>query len=317
MSLDAEALADRRRLQRRLSFWRIVAIFVVLALIFSITSIYSPEPIVKKQHIARMNISGMIVDDREQQELLRKIAEAEEVKALILHINSPGGTTTGGEALYEAIRKVSEKKPVVAVFGTIATSAAYITGLATDRIVARGNTITGSVGVIMQWTEVSKLFENVGVKVEEIKSGHLKANPSPFQPADEEGKRVTREMILDSQEWFLGLVRDRRDLDPASVPGLVDGRIYSGRQALKNKLVDEIGGEDKAVSWLENKKSVTKKLEIRDWSVKKIDSFGIFGESTASIAKKLGIPVDIFNKNLGLERLRLDGMVSVWHPSQK
>ncbi len=316
MSLNAEALVDRRRLQRHLSFWRIAALVVLLSLIVYAAAVVGNTAIGTK-HVARVDITGMITNNRAQMDLLEKLEQADEVKAVIIHVNSPGGTTAGGEALYLSIRKLGKKKPVIAVFGTMATSAAYITGLATDHIVARGNTITGSVGVIMQWTEFTGLMNNLGVKMNEIKSGNLKANPSPFQPLDEAGKAATQEIIADTHNWFVGLVRERRKIDPGSVSGLTEGQIYSGRQALKHKLIDAIGGEEKAVEWLQTKHKLSKDLEIKNWTVQKADTYGLFGNAAASIAKKMGIPVDIFNKNHDLERLRLDGLVSVWHPNIK
>ena len=188
---------------------------------------------------------------------------------VILFVNSPGGTTTGGEALFEAIRNVAKGKPVVAQFGTVATSAAYIAGLATDYVVARGNTITGSVGVIFQWAEVSQLLDKIGVKMNEVKSGPLKANPSPFQPLDEAGKATAEQMVAESQKWFVGLVASRRNIDTRSVSGLEQGRIFSGREALSHKMIDEIGGETEAVQWLEQKRNVPKGLKVVDWKPKR------------------------------------------------
>ena len=119
--------------------------------------------------------------------------------------------------------------------GTVAASAAYIAGLATDHIVARGNTITGSVGVIFQWPEVSQLLDKLGVKMNEIKSGPLKANPSPFQPVDEAGKAAAEQMVAESQRWFVGLVASRRGIDTASVAGLEQGRVYSGPRGARQQ----------------------------------------------------------------------------------
>ena len=189
MSLETEAILDRRRLRRHLSLWRVAAVIAgVLAFGALIFKGVGGRAFSERQ-IARVNLEGIITENRDQLKLLREIARDKSVEAVLLFINSPGGTTTGGEALFEAIRSVTAKKPVVAQFGTVATSAAYIAGLATDRIVARGNTITGSVGVIFQWAEVTELLSKLGVKMNEIKSGPLKANPSPFQPVDEAGRQ--------------------------------------------------------------------------------------------------------------------------------
>ncbi len=322
MSLEAEALADRRRLQRRLTVWRIGAVVLAIVLVAAVVlkSGFIGEDLPGSTQIARVAITGIIQDDRKQLQLLKNIAEADRVKAVLLYINSPGGTTTGGESLFESIRRVSAKKPVVALFGTIATSAAYIAGLASDHIVSRGNTITGSVGVIFQWAEVSELLGKFGVKVEEIKSGALKANPSPFKPADEAGKALAQEMVLEAHKWFLDLVAKRRGIDPGSVEGLKEGRIFSGRQALALKLVDEIGGESAAIKWLETKHGISPNLKVIDWKVKSDTPLSMITGLVKVLNKVTGWPVDQF---LGLagtgqtfNRLRLDGLLSVWHPGE-
>ena len=159
--------------------------------------------------------------------------------------------------MYDAVRRLAEKKPVVAVCGTLATSAAYIVALATDRIFVYGNTITGSVGVIFQWAEVTELLHTLGIKVEEVKSGPLKAVPSPFEPIDEKGRAVTEEMVQEAKVWFVDLVsRAPQDRAATPFPGLTDGRIYSGRQAVELKLVDQIGDEKAAMSWLTKERNV-------------------------------------------------------------
>ncbi len=166
----------------------------------------------------------------------------------------------------------------MAQFGTVAASAGYIVGLGTDHIVARGNTITGSVGVLAQWPEVSELLTKLGVKFNEVKSGELKAAPNPFEPATEGARKVMQETIDDGFRWFISLVEDRRGITASSVDGLISGRIYSGRQALDNKLVDEIGGEAEAVRWLEEKRGVTKDLKVVNW---KPDAGGQLGPCRA------------------------------------
>ena len=183
------------------------------------------QKLLGRDQIARIEIAGLITDDRKQQKLLKKLRSADHVKGVIVYINSPGGTTTGAEALFEGIRQIAEKKPVVAQFGTVAASAAYIAGLATDHIVARGNTITGSVGVIMQWPEFTGLLDKVGIKMNEIKSGKLKAEPSPFRPENPEAREVSKEMIANGHQWFLGLVTNRRKITTSEVPGLEEGRV--------------------------------------------------------------------------------------------
>ncbi len=320
MSLETEAILDRRRLRRRTSLWRGLAILAVALAIgaFAHFGDNRASMIGESRQIARVSIEGIITDDRKQIELLDRIAKARHVEGVILFINSPGGTTTGGEALYEAIRKVSESKPVVAQFGTVATSAAYIAGLATDQIVARGNSITGSVGVIFQWAEFSELLGKLGIKMNAVKSGPLKATPSPFEPADERSLAVARDMIAESQRWFVGLVSSRRGIDTAVVPGLQDGRVYSGREALAHKLVDRLGGETEAQRWLEDDRGVTKGLRIVDWKPSRETAWGLLGESALALARWIGGPmgeamVRLVDSRV-LSTLQLDGLVAVWQP---
>ena len=318
MVLDAESVIDRRRLKRRLTMWRIAAVVLGLlligALLLSDKQVAATAGILP--HIARVDISGVITEDRKMSELLDKVGKADQVKAVILDINSPGGTTTGGEAMYAAVRRLAGKKPVVAVCGTLATSAAYIVALATDRIFVYGNTITGSVGVIFQWVDVTELMHTIGVKVEEVKSGPLKAVPSPFEPADEKARALSEEMVQEAKVWFVDLVAKRRDIDPQSIPGLTDGRIYSGRQAVELKLVDEIGDERSAVAWLHKERKVPAGLKIVDWKLE-TETFGLFGWLFQSLAGAVGISAERISGLVSQisATLKLDGLVSVWHPA--
>ena len=317
--IEAETVIERRRLRRRLTLWRLLA--VVLAVLFIALLATGNQRFAGSgsflPHIARVSVSGIITDDQKMIELLDKVGKSSQVRAVILDVNSPGGTTTGGEAMYDAIRRLAEKKPVVAVCGTLATSAAYIVALATDRIFVYGNTITGSVGVIFQWADVSELMKTLGVKVEEIKSGPLKAVPNPFQPADEKARAVGEEMVQEAKVWFVDLVAKRRKIEPASVPGLTDGRIYSGRQAVELKLVDEIGDEKDAKRWLQKERAVTPGLSVVEWKPK-TESGGALSWLFGSIGSLLGISAANFASLFGQvsEGLRLDGLVSLWHPAE-
>ena len=324
MTLETEALLDRRRLRRSLSLWRIVAVAAGALALGALATVGSGEGggtgFGERSQIARMSIEGVITENRDQLRLLSRLASAKHVDAVILYINSPGGTTTGGEALFEAIRQVSAKKPVVAQFGTVATSAAYICGLATDRIFARGNSITGSVGVIFQWAEVTELMSKIGVKMHEIKSGPLKATPSPFQPLDQGGKETAEKMVRESMGWFRGLVATRRNIDTAAVPGLEQGRVFSGREALGLKLIDQIGGEKEVQAWLESDRGIRKGLKIIDWKPRRQDDWGVLGVMGRIAAVLFGADAAVsrlLNDDPRLSALLLDGLVSVWQPAEK
>jgi protease-4 len=220
-----------------------------------------------------------------------------------LSIDSPGGTTAGGEAIYEEVRRLAEKKPVVAQVGTLAASAGYMIAIASDHIVARQSSIVGSIGVLVQFPNVSGLMEKLGVTLDEIKSSPLKAEPSPFNVTTEPERAMMRSMIMDSYDWFVGLVL-----------ALADGSIFTGRQALQKKLVDQLGGEREAIDWLKGK-GVADGLEIVEWKPKPASSWLGVGAGVG-LRQFLGLTAgsaDILGE-MGLDRMFLDGLVSVWQP---
>jgi protease-4 len=320
--IETETVLDRRRLRRSVSLWRAAGLAGLLLAIGALA--FGGDKLAMltgEKQIARVTIEGTITEDRDQLKLLKDIGDDNSVSGVLLFINSPGGTTTGGEALFEGIRTLSKKKPVVAQFGTVAASAAYIAGLATDHIVARGNTITGSVGVIVQWPEVVQLLDKIGVKMNEVKSGPLKASPSPFEPLDDASKKVAEGMVADGFKWFIGLVESRRNVKAADIPGLLEGRIYSGREALDAKLIDQLGGEDEAVKWLKDVKSVPQTAKVTDWKPGNSSSYGFAGMSAGIVGWLLGPAagdaVNFLLRDRMISTLGLDGLLSVWHPSEK
>lgn len=322
MSMTADQIVDRRRLRRKLTLWRVIAF---LAVIIVVAVALMPlgkktSPIFKGAQIARVTVTGFITDDRDETKLLDKLAKDDAVKGVVVAINSTGGATTGGEALYNSLRKLAEKKPTVAAIGTVGASAAYMAAIATDHIVARRTSITGSIGVLFQFPEVSDLLDKIGVNVLDITSGPLKAEPNPFKPPSDEAKAVIAGIVQDSFNWFVDIVAERRDLPRPQALALADGRIYTGHQALAAKLIDEIGGEETAVAWL-GTQNVDTHLPIKDWKPSKDDG-GWFGTGKAALAwlvRTTGISPDILPAAL-VDRilpqsLKLDGLLSVWQGS--
>jgi protease-4 len=316
MTMDADQIVDRRRLRRKLTFWRVVA-FLVLALAIVGALLYAARDSLTGPQIARVSVTGFIGEDRDQLALLDKLGTTDAVKAVIVSIDSTGGSTTGGEALYEALRKLAKAKPTVATVGTFGASAAYMAAIATDHIVVRRSSITGSIGVLFQYPEVSKLLDTLGVKVETIKSAPLKAEPSPFAPASDEAKAVVDGIIRDTYNWFVDIVAERRGLQRYEALRLADGRIFTGRQAVDAKLADEIGGEEQAIAWLAKEKGVNAKLPVKDW--KPAGTGGVFSLSNAALAwvgEKIGLSPLLwragFVDRLLPASLKLDGLVSVW-----
>lgn len=323
MTLDADAVAERRRLKRRVTFWRIVAVLAIVAIAAVFLARERGGPVGSAfglgSHVARVTISGFITDSPAQQKLLREIAESSAAEAVIVRIDSPGGSTAGGEALYSGLRDLTKKKPVVVVFATTATSAAYMAAIAADHIVSRANSITGSVGVIVQWARVTELLESLGVEFQQLKSGELKAVPSPFEPTTERQREATRELLRNSFEWFVARVEERRDLSETALADIRTGRIYTGLQAKDLGLVDQIGGEPAARQWLEQQHGVSKTLNVMDWKPDTSDRFGWFQLGVAALASVFGADVAATLESAGrqsLDAIKLDGLVSVWQPEK-
>lgn len=320
MALRADELIDRRRLRRKLTFWRVAAILIAVLAIGAAAAWITRDRVggIGLDHIARVKIEGTITEDEELIKRLKDVGEAASVKGVILTIDSPGGTTAGGEAIYEAVRKLAAQKPVVAQVGTLAASAGYMIASATDHIVARQSSIVGSIGVLFQYPDLTGLMDKIGIKLEGVKSSPLKAEPSPFNPTTEEERAMIRSLILDSYDWFVDLVDERRPLDRAQVLALADGSIFTGRQALDRKLVDALGGDDVAKEWLGGK-GIDTKLEIVEWKPRRDSSyFFLPGAWVTAAAKALGLPVidaDLL-KDIGADRIFLDGLLSVWHPEK-
>jgi len=319
VSIEADMIVDRRRLRRKLSFWRVLGVLALVAVAVTLgATIPGRAPLVEgSAHIARISVDGFIGGNQEMADLMKRVGDSRAVSGVVISINSPGGTTTGSEELFRNIRALAAKKPTVAFVDGTAASGGYITALAADRIVARETSLVGSVGVILQYPEVSQLLNSLGVKVEEVKSSPLKAEPSGFKPTPPEAREALQRVVNDTYEWFKGLVAERRKLDPASLATVADGRIFNGRQALALKLVDELGGEREAVAWMEREKGVARDLPVRDWEPRGGDGLSLWTWAAWS-AELLGWDgaANLLRRATVTARIgNLDGLLAVWHPA--
>jgi protease-4 len=303
MSLETDLLLDRRRLKRRLVFWRSFSVLAVLAAV--LVALRGENLTFGRSHLARLTVSGVIAEDRRLDEAVAKLADNNSVKALIVAIDSPGGSVAGGEGLHDAIARVAARKPVVAVMGGIAASAGYMVAVPATRIFAREGTLTGSIGVLLETGEVSGLLKSIGVHTEAITSGPLKDQPSFTRALTPEGRDVLQGLVMDIYEQFVGMVANGRHLDPARVKDLADGRAYTGRQALKLGLVDAIGGERDARLWLAQNKGVAADLPVEDVSTTSLAGRALSG----SVSWML----DLFWKSLFSQGVILDAPQMVWH----
>ncbi len=316
---STDYMIDRRRLRRKLSFWRVAAIGAALAAALAaavrLGGVNTPDKLTP--HVARVAIQGVITGDKDTLDLIKEVGDSQ-AKAVLLTIDSPGGSTTGSEKLYDAVRRLAEKKPVVAVVGTLAASGGYIAALAADDIVARTTSLVGSIGVLFQYPNLYKALDSIGVKVEEIKSSPLKAAPNGLEPTSEAARAAIASLVSDSFAWFKDLVKERRKLDDAELAKVADGRVFTGRQGLPLKLVDQIGGEQEAIAWLEANKGIAKKLPIRDWKKKRsLERLGLFEDSAAlaRLAGFEGLAGLIEQASLSSRSSGLDGLLAIWQAS--
>ncbi len=301
MSLETDLLLDRRRLKRRLFFWRVAALLALL--IAAGVGFGRAGGAGRSAYVARLTVSGIITDDRALIEAVDALAGKSAVRAVIVAIDSPGGSVAGGESLHAAIARVAAKKPVVAVMGATAASAGYMIAMPAERVFARDSTLTGSIGVILQTAEISGLLSTIGVTAEAITSGPLKDQPSLTRGLTDPGRAVLQAMVMDMYDQFVGMVARGRKMEPDRVRELADGRAYTGRQALKLGLVDEIGGEREARAWLAEVKQVPASLPVEDVERRSLTERALDG-SLGSIMK-----------TVLSQGLKLDGVLALWQPS--
>ena len=305
MSLETDLLLDRRRLKRRLNLWRVGAVVAVVAAVLA--GAKGAGWTAGGAHIARISVDGLITEDRKLTEAIDDLARDSSVKAVILSINSPGGSVSGGETIHNAITRVAAKKPVVAVMRGLAASAGYMIAVPASRIYAREATLTGSIGVLLETGEVSGLLNKVGISTEVVRSGPLKDEPSLVRPLSPEGKIVLQGLVNDMYEQFVGMVATGRHMDEAKIRPLADGRPYTGRQALALGLVDAIGGEREAKDWLASEKGVAATLPVEDLQN---SSF-----ARQALSGQVNLIFEGLWKMLISQSLSLDGPLAIWQRS--
>jgi protease-4 len=322
MSLDSDVIVDRRRIRRKLTFWRVAAALIAIAAIIAVATLATPGKggLTASGSIARINIEGLIRSNQERVQALEQL-EKSQAAAVIVHINSPGGTTAGSEQLYDALVRLKTKKPLVVVVEGLAASGGYITAIASDHIIAQQSSLVGSIGVLFQFPNFAELLKTVGVKVEEVKSSPLKAAPNGYEPTSPEAREALDSLVKDSYAWFRGLVKERRNMDDALLAKVSDGRVFTGRQAIDLKLIDQLGDEKTAVAWLVAQKGVKADLPIRDYKL--APRFGdlTFLRTAAAVTfDALGLStiarqIEQTGMAQAADRLSLEGMLALWHPT--
>lgn len=301
MSLNADTLIDRAHLKGQIAKWRVVAITVIVLSVILLTREFDATP--HGDYIARVTVEGIIVDDVKRDELFDDLEEDDAVKAVVLRMDSPGGTVVGGEELYRNIKELAEIKPVVVVMRSMATSAGYMATLGANRIMASPGTLTGSVGVLLQSAEITEMAQKLGIDPLVIKSGENKAAPNPLEETTPANRAMLEKVVASYFNLFLSMVVEHRELSEATIIQLSDGRVYTGAQALEIGLIDAIGNEDDAIQWLEAEAGVEADLDVEDRKPERERPEGVPG-LLGQLAKNMN----------PFPQIQLDGLVSIWQP---
>jgi protease-4 len=321
MSLDADTIVDRRQMRRKITFWRVTAVVVAVLAVAALAATFGSGRALMEPggHIARIKIQGLIRGNQARVDALDRLSRSSAL-AVIVHVDTPGGTTAGSEQLFDSLRRLQAKKPMVVVVDGLAASGGYIAAMSADHIIALDTSLVGSIGVLFQYPNFTDVLKTIGIKVEEIKSSPLKAAPNGFEPTSPEARAAINAIVMDSYAWFKGLVKNRRRLDDAQLARVVDGRVFTGRQAVDLKLVDGLGNERDALAWLETEKKVPATTPVSDFSLEPRFGDLSFLHVAAWTFNAVGLSVvaqriEEWGALQAVERLNLDGLLALWHPA--
>ncbi len=243
------------------------------------------------EKIGVIEVSGAIDEGNGRRVIyeLDRWADNSSIKAIVLHINSPGGGVAISQEIYDAILRLKERKPVVASMGSVAASGGYYVACGADRIMADPGTITGSIGVIFQFYEFEGLMDKVGVALQTVKSGEMKDVGSPDRPLTKKEELMLQSVVMDSYEQFVDVVATGRGMEKEEVYPLADGSIFTGLQAMNLGLVDTLGGLYEAVDLAADLAGVRGEPSVvRPYRREKVSIFDFLG----SFLGDLHLPLD-------------------------
>jgi len=229
----------------------ILLFMVILFFIFISLLFISPEGdfMTSQDKVACVELYGPILNSKDIVSQLKKYRKNKSINAVVLRIESPGGTIGASQEIYEEVKKIRESgKIIVASLGNIAASGGYYVACGADKIVANPGTVTGSIGVIAEFFNISELADKFGIKFETVKSGKFKDSGSPFRTLTTEERKYFQKLIDDSFQQFVEVVHQEREIDKEKLLKIADGRIFTGQQAKELNLVDELGSYEDAIS---------------------------------------------------------------------
>ncbi len=295
-----DLLIERTTLLKKVTIWKIATLIVTAGLLFFIYSYNTKTPSSKTkqtEYIGLIRIENEISENPKFEKFLDEISDNQAIKGLIVQIDSPGGNSGTSEKIYNKLLKIKKTRPVVATIGSIGASGAYLIALAAEKIYALNMSLTGSIGVIIQIPDLTVLSEKIGVNLRNYKSSLLKGSPNPLEKSSPEVDAALMNVVNDSYDYFVDLVAKSRNMEKSEAKKIADGRVYSGRQALELKLIDEIGGPEEAAEWLKANKNLNKNLLIQEIEPKKRN------ELFEMFINKMDETSKIFVKNLFSSKL--------------
>ena len=278
-----------------------VSLFLGVAFIISTLVLLSENKFTQKETIAKINLEGIISDKNDFIDRVENINKNENIKGLLVVVNSPGGTFVSSKEVYDTLEKISKKIPTSVYMREIATSGAYLASLGVDKIFANNGTITGSIGVILQTAELTSLLEKLGIQPIVIKSGQLKAVPNPLENVDEENLSYMKKIIDRLQKEFIELVEKKRNLGVEAKSKISDGRIFTSKQAKALNLIDYVGNESDAIEWIKSEGNLSDEVNILE-----LDAVNSFLDI---------LKLNVLKKSFNFFDLNLNnGILAIWTP---
>lgn len=277
-----------------------IAILFGLTLLIGILSLFFGDGL-GKDKVAVVTVKGIITDSKSVIEQLHDAEKSSDIKAIVIRVNSPGGGVAASQEIYREVSKIKEKKVVVSM-GSVAASGGYYIACGVEKIYANPGTLTGSIGVLMEFANFEEILGKIGVKGYVVKSGEYKDIGSPLRPMSDSEKELLQGVIDNTYKQFVGVVAKGRKLPYDYVKGLADGRIFTGEQAKDLKLVDELGNLEDAIDGVADMAGIKGKPYIKYMEKRKLSFFNLFlGDEAESIFNAFS------NQMFGLNYLFIPG----------
>lgn len=271
--MKSDTIIFIKELKKKVSLWRLLTFASVFFLVI-LTSNRIFNSSSNKNFIAKINIDGVILNDTFSFNKINELKN-DNIKGIILSINSNGGDVVESEKLYTFFRELSKEKPIVSIINGMGASGAYLVAMASDYIVSYNTSLVGSVGVLMQTYEITDLAKKIGINLINYKSSSLKGAPNPFEKINPDVDMVISQQINDIYDYFLNIFIERRKIAITEAQEIANGQVYTGRQALEYGLVDKIGGENDVLDYFKDNNIDTDNIQIIDFNIYKKSKFDI------------------------------------------